>query len=46
MRDPHTYPMTAESAAFARHDLNRFEGLIEPSLLDDMRIITSELVTM
>lgn len=46
MRDPHTYPMTAESAAFARHDLNRFEGLIEASLLDDMRIITSELVTL
>jgi hypothetical protein len=44
--DPHSYPMTAESAAFARHDVNRFEGLIEPSLLDDMRIVTSELVTL
>jgi hypothetical protein len=44
--DPRTYPMTMESAGFARRDLNRFEGLIEPSLLDDMRIITSELVTL
>jgi len=44
--DPHTYPMSMESAGTARRDLNRFEGIIEPALLDDTRIITSELVTL
>ena len=44
--DPHTYAMDVESAGSARRDLNRFEGIIEPALLDDMRIITSELVTL
>jgi hypothetical protein len=40
------YPLTNESPGVARRDLDRYVGRIEKSLLDDMRIITSELITL
>jgi hypothetical protein len=44
--DELTYPMADESPGVARRELDRFVGRIERSLLDDMRIITSELITL
>ena len=44
--DKFTYPLAYESPGAARRELDRFVGLIERSLLDDMRIITSELITL
>jgi hypothetical protein len=44
--DEFTYPLADESPGVARRELDRFVGLIERSLLDDMRIITSELIAL
>jgi hypothetical protein len=44
--DEFAYPLADESPGVARRDLDRYVGLIERSLLDDMRIITSELIAL
>lgn len=45
MSDLCTYPRTHEAPGLARARLEEFSDRIEPALLDDLRIITSELVS-
>jgi anti-sigma regulatory factor (Ser/Thr protein kinase) len=45
LSDQQTYELSSRAPQLARRRLNEFIGLIESFLLDDLRIVTSELVS-
>ena len=45
LSDERTYALCAHVPYFARRRLDEFSDQIEPSLLDDLRIVSSELVS-